>query len=155
MRTYVGVGERIRERLLASGYRKADGEPDVQRFCWDHRFDKTLLYAWLRETMTPFKELVRLCMALDCSIEWLLTGNERGKAQPRQGRGRARKLLAALTVGGGLALSPSLGVAAPAQPLSVVLEADAVHLIGRLRRKFLELWPEIPECSFRFGTVYA
>src|SRR5262245_12574706 len=37
MGSYEGVGRRLREQLIARGYRRADGEPDAQRFCWDHR----------------------------------------------------------------------------------------------------------------------
>lgn len=138
--TYRGVGSRIRQRLLALGYRRDDGEPDVQRFGWDHRFDKTLIYLWLRDARTPFKELIRLCEILECSVEWLLTGVERGKAKPRQGRGRVRNLLLALTAGA-LGLWPSAGVAAPAPPLSVAISADILHLIGSWRRRvFPDSW---------------
>jgi len=108
------IGARIRERLLARGYRREDdGEPDVQRFCWDHRFDKTLVYAWLRGT-TPFKDLIRLCEALECSAEWLLTGKERalGKSAPALSRPptKLKSLLLAFSLGAGL-LWPSSGSA--------------------------------------------
>src|SRR5262245_48077805 len=87
MGSYEGVGKRIREQLIALGYRRADGEPDAQRFSWDHRFDKGHLHAWLRDEMTPFKELVRLCDALQCSERWLLTGAERKRPASRPRRG--------------------------------------------------------------------
>jgi hypothetical protein len=77
METYEGVGPRIRARLVVLGYAKPDGELDVQRFCFDHRFDKTNVYNWLRDSYTPLKDLTRLCDALDCSERWLLLGAER------------------------------------------------------------------------------
>jgi hypothetical protein len=91
-------------------YRKADGGPDVQRFCWDHRFNPNHVHQWLGEKITPFKDLIRLCAALDCSAEWLLTGSERPKASPRQGRGKINGLLLALGGGLGAMLSPSVGL---------------------------------------------
>ena len=99
---YEGVGPRIRERLLAQGYKRESGEADVTRFSWDFRFNQNHLHAWLRDEMTPFKDLIRLCTALDCSAEWLLTGEERGKAKPRLGRGKARGLLLVLSAAAGL-----------------------------------------------------
>ena len=125
MKTYQGIGGRIRERLIALGYVRKDGEADVATFCFDWRFGPTSVYGWIADTMTPVKDLVRLCRALDCSIEWLLSGQERvvPKASPRQRRGRLESLVLALGVGGALAGWPSPSVA-----------ADLVHLIGSKRR---------------------
>jgi hypothetical protein len=97
MGSYENVGGRIRERLLALGYQRDDGEPDVQRFSWDHRFDKGHLHAWLADKMTPFKELIRLCSALDCTAEWLLTGDAAKKDRPGSAR-RARRHVKKLSV---------------------------------------------------------
>ena len=77
MAAYTGVGTRIRERMVKLGYVRADGEPDVQRFSWDFRYDRTLIYAWLAGKATPFKDLIRLAQDLQISVEWLLTGQER------------------------------------------------------------------------------
>lgn len=113
MGIYREVGKRIRERLLARGYVKSDGELDVERFSWDFRFGRTNLYNWIGDRAVPFKHLLRLCTALDCSVEWLLTGIERDpKAKPRRHRGKLGSLLLALSVGGGLALWPSGRVSA-------------------------------------------
>jgi hypothetical protein len=132
------IGQRIRERLIARGYRRADGEPDVREFSFDFRFDKGHVYSWLSGKMTPFKQLTELCDALQCTPYWLLTGKEQifPKAIPRQRRGKVQGLLLALSLGGGLALSPSPRVARavdfspPAQPGPL----DVVHLIGSRRR---------------------
>jgi hypothetical protein len=109
--SYEGVGPRIRERLLALDYKRDDGEPDVQRFCWDQRFDKGHLYSWLRDEMTPFKDLRRLCDALDCSADWLLFGMEREpkKAAPGKSRqhGKLKSLWLVLPLAAGALLSPS------------------------------------------------
>jgi hypothetical protein len=123
MKAYPGVGERIRERMLMLGYKQANGEPDVTRFGWDFRIEKTLMYAWLRETMTPTKDLGRLCEALDCSIHWLLLGTEyqpkkAAPARSRQQRGKVRGLLLALGVAlGALVPPPSVAGGADAPPI--------------------------------------
>jgi hypothetical protein len=114
MGSYTGVGTRMRERLLTLGYKRDDGEPDMQRFGWDHRFDKGHLYAWLRDEMTPFKDLTRLCDALDCSERWLLTGKERDpKASPGRARqhGKLKSLWLVLPLAAAALLSPSSGAA--------------------------------------------
>ena len=138
MRAYQDVGKRIRERLLELGYARVDGQPDVQRFCWDFRYDRTLVYAWLAEKATPFKDLIRLTRDLECSAEWLLTGEERhqGKAARRQGRRVAGSLLLACVVGTAELLAwPSAGVQAAAGTLPAVQiiekAQDTLSLIGR------------------------
>jgi len=135
------AGGRMRERLLAQGFKRADGEPDVQEFCWAFRFNTNHVYAWLRNDMLPSsKHLTRLCDALNCSERWLLTGEERDpkKAAPARSRPhKARGLLLALTVGAaGLLGWPSPSVASAPRTLSVALSANAVHLLGSWRRRF-------------------
>ena len=105
--SYQGYGARMRARLLEQGYKRQDGEPDVQRFCWDHRFNANHFHQWLGEKMAPFKDLIRLCEALDCSAEWLLTGVERKKAKPGRARRSVKNLLLALTAASAALLSPS------------------------------------------------
>lgn len=140
MGIYREVGKRIRERLLARGYVKSDGELDVERFSWDFRFGRTNLYNWIGDRAVPFKDLLRLCTALECSVEWLLTGKERemGKGHPRQGRGAARKLLLALSFGA--ALWPRDGVAGESGILPVFSHSYALPLI-RSWRRFRKLFP--------------
>jgi hypothetical protein len=130
MGSYENVGGRIRERLLALGYRRSDGEPDVQRFSWDHRFDKGHLHAWLADKMTPFKDLIRLCAALDCTAEWLLTGDDAKKGRPgsaRRARRQFKNLSVVLTVGlsalgaplpsmAAFGQTPPIGVTGPNNP---------------------------------------
>ena len=114
MAAYTGVGTRIREQMVKLGYVRPDGEPDVQRFSWDFRYDRTLLYAWLADKATPFKDLIRLARDLQISVEWLLTGQERatsGKAPRRQGRPTAGSLVLALLCGAASVLAWPSGVA--------------------------------------------
>jgi hypothetical protein len=132
MERYEGVGVRIRARLVVLGYAKPDGELDVQRFCFDHRFDKTNVYNWLRDSYTPLKDLTRLCDALDCSERWLLTGAERKKASPRRHRGTLRSLLLGLAAATAAAMLPS--GAGAAQPLSGVKIEKIIPLLGSRRR---------------------
>jgi len=119
MGSYEGVGARIRERLVALGYQRDDGEPDIQRFGWDHRFDKGHLYSWLRDEMTPFKDLTRLCDALECSERWLLMGAERKRSSGRPRRG-ARHLVLVVSLGAASALlTPSVPPIAQTLPSAV------------------------------------
>ena len=69
-----GIGPRIAERLLAKGYRRADGRPDVRRFCLDLRYQPAVFYEWISGRSTPTKEVYRLCTDLEVTIEWLLHG---------------------------------------------------------------------------------
>lgn len=155
MGIYREVGKRIRERLLARGYVKSDGELDIERFSWDFRFGRTNLYNWIGDRAVPFKDLLRLCTALECSVEWLLTGKERemGKGHPRQGRGAARKLLLALSFGA--ALWPRDSVAARGQtPLQVSGTTENSAWVDYVnRRRFWSIFRYFR--SFRFGPAYA
>lgn len=152
------AGGRMRERLLAQGFRRDDGEPDVQEFCWTFRFNTNHLYAWLRNDMLPSsKHLTRLCDALNCSERWLLTGEERDpkKAAPpmRRPRNKARVLWPALLLGAAAGLLPSPSAARPAHPLSVgkLLQIDPViHLLGSWRRRFRNDFR-----MFSSGTAFA
>jgi hypothetical protein len=56
------------------GYRRPNGEPDLRRFCLEHRYDKTLFYYWIKDQRTPTKELDRLAEDLKTSPAWLLFG---------------------------------------------------------------------------------
>jgi len=131
MAAYTGVGTRIRERMLKLGYERADGEPDVQRFSWDFRYDRTLIYAWLADKATPFKDLIRLARDLQISVEWLLTGEDRlPKASRRQGRRTAGSLVLALLAGAAslLGFGPPSGrgvvEAAPLHPAYIIRRED-------------------------------
>jgi hypothetical protein len=136
MGKYEGVGERIRERLLALGYVKPNGDTDVQEFCWRHRFGTTHLYAWVGDKMTPFKDLTRLCDALNCSEKWLLTGEEREikKAAPARSRPRIKSLWLALPLAAGALLSPSGSVSAQGRALYVPQIINEFPLLGSWRR---------------------
>lgn len=165
MTAYERVGGRIRERLIALKYVKPDGDLDIQRFCWDFRFEKTNVYNWLSERITPVKDLIRLCQALDCSAEWLLTGKERDpKAKPASGRPHRktiRGVLLALTLGAVGALWPSPSVAAPVRTLSVRIDeltpSASVDYVRRRRfRRFRNLLRHLlHQESFSHGMAFA
>lgn len=138
MASYEGVGGRLGELMLAKGYKRDDGKPDVQRFCWDYRFDRTLVYDWLNDRATPFKDLTRLCDALECSEKWLLVGEEREakKAAPARSRPRIKSLwLASIGLASALAMWPSGGVLAQTGTLQVREFANEIPLLGSKRRK--------------------
>jgi hypothetical protein len=71
---FPGVGERIKERLLALGYER-NGHPDIMRFCDERRYRSTYFYRWANYGMTPEKEtLDRLAADLGVKPWWLLYG---------------------------------------------------------------------------------
>lgn len=76
MPLFQGVGPRIAARLIELEYVRADGKPDVRRFCREHGYDKTLFYYWLRDRSTPMKERTRLARDLKTTSRWLLLGDE-------------------------------------------------------------------------------
>jgi hypothetical protein len=76
MPLFDGVGPRIAKRLIALGYVRADGKPDVRRFCLERGYDKTLFYYWLRDRSTPMKERARLAKDLGVTSRWLIFGDE-------------------------------------------------------------------------------
>lgn len=124
------VGKRIREAMIARGYKREDGEPDVRNFAFDFRFDKGHLYAWLTGKMKPFKNIVELCEALDVSIDWLLKGKEYSP-KGRPGKARLKSLVLTLAACA-LGLSPN-SVRADGHPLSVAQELNVFPLIGSRR----------------------
>jgi len=137
---YKDIGQRIRQRLVELGYGKSPDDLDIEKFSWDHRFGRTNIYNWLADKAVPFKDLTRLCDALQCSEVWLLEGRERNapKARPAKGRqhGKARVLWPALLLGAAAALWPSPSVASLPRTLSVATPSVIVHLLGSWRRRF-------------------
>jgi hypothetical protein len=132
--SYENVGQRIREMLLKLGYVRSDGAPDVQRFSWDFRFNPNHVHAWLRDEMTPFKALTKLCDALGCSEVWLLRGEERKKETPARSRPRnkTRVLWPALLLGAA-ALWPD-SAQAHATPLQFVVDSLSRWIMSNRRR---------------------
>ena len=129
-----GVGQRIRERLLALGYRRPDGLPDVGRFIREHGYDARNFYPWVNKNRTPTgATLLRLSADLQCPVGELLLGEsemDKRKA-PKKAAGRRRKLarvvaFCAVLLGG--------GVPARGGTLDDVQVVERVSLIGRWRR---------------------
>lgn len=108
MPLFIGVGERIRARLIAKGYQQPNGKPDVRRFCRERAYDTTLFYFWLRDLNTPMKDRARLAADLGISEVELLHGAV-PKAQPGKARryGKAKAVVLALGVGLAALLSPN------------------------------------------------
>ena len=87
MPLFPGVGRRVAERLLALGYKRVDGKPDVRRFVRERGWDKTSLYFWLSDRNTPTKELGRLARDLGVTPAWLLFGEGKPKKPPAMAGG--------------------------------------------------------------------
>lgn len=75
MPLFEGVGERIKSLMIARGYVRPDGKPDVRRFCLEKSYDKTLFYYWLRDRSSPMKEVERLAKDLGVT-KWQLYSGE-------------------------------------------------------------------------------
>ena len=96
MPRYKGVGPRIKARLLDLGYRQRNGEPDVARFCLDHRYDRAIFHEWSSDRSTPTKALERLAKDLQTTEAYLIFGID---ALPATTTGSARRAATTLAVG--------------------------------------------------------
>lgn len=122
-----GFGERVRERLRATGYWNAEkNRPDVIRFGLERQYVHSYIYRWLKGETPRGPELVRLAQDLGVSVEWLV-------GRPAAIR-RLKRRGAAIVV---LALALFGSTAAEAQPLSLASPLAVLRLIGRLLR---DLW---------------
>lgn len=87
---FPGLGERLREAMLAAGYERPDGEVDVGAFIARYpSFTRQHIYPWLNSGRTPeLRVLTRLAEILNVSRAWLLLGDGEGPARraPRQAR---------------------------------------------------------------------
>src|SRR3989337_1337424 len=77
MSRFPGIGTRIRARLRVLGYWKK-GRPDVLRFCQEREHRPQYLYAWLRDRLPTYENLVRLARDLDVPPEWVMCGTGEG-----------------------------------------------------------------------------
>src|SRR3989338_1106211 len=90
MSWFPGIGQRVKERLKALGYWK-DGRPEVGRFCDDRGYRPQYLYAWFRDRIPSYENLVRLARDLGAPPEWILFGTgpatrPQAPVEPRPGR---------------------------------------------------------------------
>lgn len=136
MPLFEGVGPRIAKRLIELKYVRADGKPDVRRFCLEHGYDKTMFYYWLRDRSTPMKEQARLARDLKATPRWLIFGDE------------VRGAVKALVIGIGLALGLALGSIQSAAGTLPVGESptDAAHYVNFRRRRDRHMynrWPAV------------
>ncbi len=150
MPLFTGVGARIRDRLIALGYRQANGRPDVRRFCRTKGYDTALFYFWVNDENTPVKERARLAADLGMTEIELLFGVV-PKARPGKARQpKTRVLWPALLLGAAAAMLPSPSVADTPRALSVVTPDVIVHLLGSWRRRIRNDFR-----SFAGGTAFA
>ena len=71
----LGLGERLRTRLRALGYWKND-RPDVARFALERGYRPQYIYAWLRDRVPDYENLIRLARDLNVTPDWLRFGAE-------------------------------------------------------------------------------
>lgn len=89
-RRHVGVGARIKQRLLALGYVQngTTDEPDVMQFWRDKRpaFPTSYLYDWIRDVKVPGAENQEwLAAALEVDAAWLLFGPASAAVKRKRG----------------------------------------------------------------------
>src|SRR5262245_2011775 len=105
MGKWPGLGDRIRERIVALGFTTKDGSADVQRFALAKGYLPNYLYRWGTDTTPDRDNLLRLAKDLECSPAWLLFGVEVKLPRVRNGARFLGIILFALTsTAGGLAL---------------------------------------------------
>lgn len=136
------VGERIAERMRALGFwNERTGHPAVARFCLEKGYMPSYVYRWLKGDCPHGPALVKLARDLETSTDWLLTGEEPGKAESRRGQRIGSLLLLALGLGAASALGwPSGGVPVqPGTPPVTDAPADARHYVNLRRRRWSPL----------------
>ncbi len=69
------LAQRMRTSLRHLGYWKGD-RPDVGRFCRERGYLPQSVYSWLRGVEPKHESLRRLAADLECTIEWLVSGEE-------------------------------------------------------------------------------
>lgn len=77
---FEGVNRRILERIVAIGFTRSDGQPDITRFTAEFNYDPRRFYPWINPTkpFTPTPDtLKRLAKDLACDWLWLLSGDPR------------------------------------------------------------------------------
>ena len=75
MKKWPNIGERIKERLLALGFQRPNGQPDVMRFSAERRFLHVYIYRWLSGSLPDYHNMIRLAEDLKCSPCWLMFGD--------------------------------------------------------------------------------
>jgi len=118
MQKWPGIGERIRERLRAIGYWKAD-KPDVLRFCIERGYIPTYVYKWLTDTTPSRENLYKLGRDLGVTAAWLLLGDEAAPRESPRGRKQRRPV-------------PIAGGSAQAQPRPAGSEPDQATAYRKL-----------------------
>lgn len=73
-----GFGDRVRQRLLALGYVRPDGQAHISRFTTEKGYVITLFYKYLDNTTPDRENLLRLARDLQVSPAWLLFGDDLG-----------------------------------------------------------------------------
>ena len=70
-----GIGNRIKKRLLALGFRTSEGTPDLGRFIRERGYDGRYFYRWANKNVTPAEPyLSRLCGDLGVTPGYLVFG---------------------------------------------------------------------------------
>lgn len=70
-----GFGDRVKARLRALGYWKND-RPDTPRFALERGYRPQYVYAWLRDRIPDYENLIRLARDLSVTPDWLRFGAE-------------------------------------------------------------------------------
>ena len=70
-----GFGDRLKARLRALGYWKND-RPDTPRFALERGYRPQYVYAWLRDRIPDYENLIRLARDLNVTPDWLRFGAE-------------------------------------------------------------------------------
>lgn len=79
-----GIGKRIKNRLVALGFKTPAGQPDIGRFIREHGYDGRYFYRWANKDVTPAEPyLTRLCGDLRVSPAYLVFG-ESGALKPKK-----------------------------------------------------------------------
>lgn len=91
MRDVPGFKERVRGRILAQGFIRSNGDPDVLSWSLEKRWTAQYIYKYLNGTTPDYPRLIKLCDDLGVTPGWLLFGDDLPTPTGKNGRRRTHK----------------------------------------------------------------
>jgi hypothetical protein len=76
MKKWPNIWDRIKERLLALGYRQENGRPDVMGFAFRHEWNHVYIFRWIGGSTPDYDNIIKLSGQLDVSPSWLMFGEQ-------------------------------------------------------------------------------
>jgi hypothetical protein len=110
MKKWPNIGDRITERLLALGFRRVNGKPDVMGFSFRNGWNHVYLFRWIGGSTPDYDNIIKLSAQLEVSPSWLMFGEQGTQVPSLAGESKPPARKAGRSVGvpiGSAAVSPA------------------------------------------------